>query len=475
MTPDAPFRTALETAPVAVVLCDRRGVVRWLNALARTQRDAPPDDDPRGRAWRDAFPHLAGGGFEGAFEAVAEAEPGHVDTVDVPGADGLRRLRLSRLPDDTVAVYFDPPAQGRATPTPASGTDRQGQEVRGLREYRDAIERYPFGAIVSFDEDHRYLVVTGRGWIPTGVEPDILVGRTLEESWPPTPAFDLGELADVALDGREAIQRVPYEGRIFELWAGPMAPAADGRRRGLFVSHDVTSEVRHHERIRLLERATDAASVGITLVDVRRPSHPLVYVSQGFLRLTGYALSDVLGRNCRFLQGPSTDSVSVGEIRRAIAERRPVVQTLLNYRKDGTAFWNRVSITPFAPDGDDITHYVGIQEDVSEIRESQTERSHWQRLAELGTLAGSVAHDFNNYLMEIRGRVAICEGDAEADWGDELRGIDHAAAQGSALVAQLLGYARRSTDAGRGQAGDVLTCGAHARPEPSASVSAQPR
>ena len=104
------------------------------------------------------------------------------------------------------------------------------------------------------------------------------------------------------------------------------------------------------EWLALKDRALDVAAEGVTIADARRPDRPLIYANEGFERMTGYAAADVMGRNCRFLQGPDTDKAAMAEIRSALAENRECVVEILNYRKDGTTFWNRLSITPVSDD-----------------------------------------------------------------------------------------------------------------------------
>ena len=103
---------------------------------------------------------------------------------------------------------------------------------------------------------------------------------------------------------------------------------------------------RARAQLELKDRALAASAEGITIADASLPDNPLIYANAGFERLTGYSVADVLGRNCRFLQGPGTDPATVDTLRTAIREKREVTVQLLNYRKDGTPFWNRLSITP---------------------------------------------------------------------------------------------------------------------------------
>lgn len=96
------------------------------------------------------------------------------------------------------------------------------------------------------------------------------------------------------------------------------------------------------------------------------PDNPIVYATQGFLNLTGYALDQVLGRNCRFLQGPETDPKAVEKIRRSIEEGSDMSVCLLNYRVDGTTFWNQFFISALRDAAGNITNYVGVQCKVSD-------------------------------------------------------------------------------------------------------------
>jgi PAS domain S-box-containing protein len=124
----------------------------------------------------------------------------------------------------------------------------------------------------------------------------------------------------------------------------------------------------------LRERAVIATDITFTITDPRQPDNPLVWVNPSFTRVTGYESDEVVGRNCRFLQGPATDPEAVTAIRAAVAERRTVTTTLLNYRKDGTAFWNQLSISPVFDGSGDLVSFVGVQTDVTERVRVERER-----------------------------------------------------------------------------------------------------
>ncbi|MEF8773130.1 MAG: bacterio-opsin activator domain-containing protein [Halobacteriales archaeon] len=121
---------------------------------------------------------------------------------------------------------------------------------------------------------------------------------------------------------------------------------------------------------KLKERAMDEAPVGITIADMNEEDGPLIYINEAFERLTGFDAEAVAGHNCRFLQGPRTDDEPVATMRAAIENEEPASVELLNYRKDGTRFWNRVDVAPIFEDGE-LTHYVGFQTDVSRRKRAE--------------------------------------------------------------------------------------------------------
>jgi PAS domain S-box-containing protein len=136
--------------------------------------------------------------------------------------------------------------------------------------------------------------------------------------------------------------------------------------------------------------------MSFTISDPRQADNPLVWVNPSFSALTGYPSEEVLGRNCRFLQGRNTDRVAVGRVAEALRERRPVTEVLLNYRRDGTAFWNEIAISPVFDGAGDLVNFVGVQSDVTErivveqerraaLAEAEEARAELRMLAEATT------------------------------------------------------------------------------------------
>jgi PAS domain S-box-containing protein len=193
----------------------------------------------------------------------------------------------------------------------------------------------------------------------------------------------------------------------------------------------------------LRDRAMQSISQGITIVDARSADLPIVYASPSFEQLTGYAASEVEGRNTRFLQGADTDPASVAKIQQAIARGEECSVDILNYRKDGTPFWNALTVSPVTDDRGEITHFVGVQTDVTERRELEEHARTTRRLEALGQLAGGVAHDFNNLLTVIMGNAFLATQTATPENRQELDDILVAASKATDLVRQLLAFSRQ--------------------------------
>src|SRR5262249_25536942 len=145
-----------------------------------------------------------------------------------------------------------------------------------------------------------------------------------------------------------------------------------------------------------------------------------------FLRMTGYEPEEVLGQNCRFLQGPETDRAAIDEVRRAVAERRELAIEVMNYRKDGTTFWNALFLSPVFDENGKLVYFFGSQLDVSRRRDAEDALHQAQKMEALGQLTGGIAHDFNNLLQVMSGYVDMLQLGIEHDVDREgmLRSLD---------------------------------------------------
>ncbi|CAM9397812.1 unnamed protein product [Ectocarpus sp. 12 AP-2014] len=129
-----------------------------------------------------------------------------------------------------------------------------------------------------------------------------------------------------------------------------------------------------------LMQALMTSQQNFTISDPSMPDNPIVYASQGFLTLTGYTIQNVIGRNCRFLQGPGTDPRAIDIIRRGVAEGRDTSVCLMNYKADGTPFWNQFFVAALRDDTGKIVNFVGVQ---GEVHEEAQDRDFRERLRKI--------------------------------------------------------------------------------------------
>ncbi|MCQ4189007.1 PAS domain S-box protein [Methylocystis suflitae] len=140
------------------------------------------------------------------------------------------------------------------------------------------------------------------------------------------------------------------------------------------VDHDITARKQSEDALRIRNRAIESVHIGIVICDARIPGNPNIYVNPALSRITGYTREELLGHSMNLLQGPETDPAALDEIRRAISKGQSCEVTMKNYRKDGSAFWNELLISPVVDDAGAITHYIGIQTDVTERRKAEESR-----------------------------------------------------------------------------------------------------
>ncbi len=176
---------------------------------------------------------------------------------------------------------------------------------------------------------------------------------------------------------------------------------------------DITERKQATEELLLLKVALEQTNTGIVISDARQPDCPLIYVNRPFEQLSGYSAEEVIGRNCRFLQGRGTEPAAVSQLRDAVRNGTECRVVIKNYRKDGALFWNELRISPVRDHLGRLTHFVGMQNDITErIRSEKTQR----RLARYNKLLlESTAEGI--YGMDLRGNLTFVNPSATAILG----------------------------------------------------------
>jgi PAS domain S-box-containing protein len=191
--------------------------------------------------------------------------------------------------------------------------------------------------------------------------------------------------------------------------------------------------------------AIEMTRMPMILTDPNEPDNPIAFANKAFLDLTGYEEEEVLGRNCRFLQGAQTDRNAVAELRDAVAERQSIAIELLNYRRDGSPFWNAVFIGPVYDTSGKLLYFFASQLDVTRRRNTEQSYRQAQKMESIGQLTAGLAHDFNNLLQVVNGNLDLLAAVTDSERAKRyVAAAQSAAERGAKLTRQLLAFARKT-------------------------------
>lgn len=154
----------------------------------------------------------------------------------------------------------------------------------------------------------------------------------------------------------------------------------DGKTYVLALIIDITERQKSEESQKVKTAALEAAFNGILITDAQRKDNPVIYCNPTFEKITGYSCDEVMGQNPRFLHNRGEDQQEVEKMKHAIRTGGKCRVVVRNYKKDGTLFWNEVSITPIKNAAGEITHWVGIQNDITERKTAEQEIEHLAKI-----------------------------------------------------------------------------------------------
>lgn len=212
-----------------------------------------------------------------------------------------------------------------------------------------------------------------------------LTGLSNEDIQGKTPSEIVGEEIGAGIesqysdcvDRKETIQypeTIPVDGEKRH-WETKLTPVVEDGTVVKLVGamRDVTEKKQRQQELELKQMAIEEAPIGISIADATVDDTPLVYVNEAFQSLTGYAADEICGQNCRFLQGEETDLETAETLREAVENEYPVSVDIRNYRADGSAFWNQVTVAPVTNGRDETTHIVGFQQEITTRRAREAE------------------------------------------------------------------------------------------------------
>ncbi|MBT4520138.1 MAG: PAS domain-containing protein [Halieaceae bacterium] len=187
-----------------------------------------------------------------------------------------------------------------------------------------------------------------------------------------------------------------------------------------------------------------AMNNGLVISDATSPDLPIIDVNQGFESITGYAREEIIGKNWFFLLGKDSAAELVSKMHEALEQGASFSGMILCYRKNGSQFWNDLSLDPVKGDSGEIQYYVSHMEDVSDWREAEDLLRRRQKMDAIGNMTGGVAHDFNNILAIMLGHLELLRDDL-ADQPQLKEAVDlifHAGQRAATLTARLLRFSK---------------------------------
>ncbi len=180
----------------------------------------------------------------------------------------------------------------------------------------------------------------------------------------------------------------------------------------IFTGQDITSIRQAESELKIMKQALDSSENGIVISSTQKSFLPIIYVNPAFIKTTGYSREESLGVSCSFLQGKDTDPDTIKALQQALKRRDAISVEILNYRKDGSEFWNELALSPVHNSQNEITHYIGIQNDVTVRKEQEALLEQARKDAEAASIAkgeflASMSHEIRTPMNGVLGMLGL--------------------------------------------------------------------
>ena len=310
---------------------------------------------------------------------------------------------------------------------------------------------YAFAAVLT--PEGELLEVNRTGLVQAGLKPEDVVGKPFPDLYWWSHSTDVRDELVQAIRTAAKGEVVRYdtslqlaENKVIQI-DFQLTPLFDDEG---VVTHlvpsgfDITDRLKLDIQQRVFQYAFESSLTAMVISDATKPDNPITYVNPGFEALTGYSSKDVIGKNCRFLQGPETDPKSVQAIREAVSKGKGIRMGLLNYRKDGEPFWNELIVTPVRNEQGELLNFVGVQLDMTRQQEAEQKMVQARDVAEAANAAKSsfvanMSHEIRTPLTTIVGMTEmLLDRESDKSKHDTLQLIHQSSRHLATLVNDVL-------------------------------------
>ena len=286
----------------------------------------------------------------------------------------LRGQRYCRR--DFVPIIVDGVPQGRLWIHRDITESKSVQRLlRQNQERLKGVVESAMDAIITVDEALHVVLYNAAAARMFGVAPEEAIGAGIERFIPGrfrdahgghVRAFGNEGRTTRAMGRPGKVMALRADGAEFPVEASISHVVVEGRQLYTVIMRDVSEQLLAESELRLLGAVVAGSPQAILIADARAPDTPIIFANRAFETITGYAAADAIGRNCRFLQGTERSQPALAPLRAALSEGRACEVLLRNYRKDGSMFWNQLSLAPLRNAEGVLTHFIAVQNDASE-------------------------------------------------------------------------------------------------------------
>ncbi|NOY80811.1 MAG: PAS domain S-box protein [Kiritimatiellaeota bacterium] len=321
--------------------------------------------------------------------------------------------------------------------------------IQALKEsekrFRTFTEHAPLAIVVYVDGKVDY--ANAKAAEIVGVDAAELIGRSMLDFIHPDHHAQVKRRYARALNN-EKLETVEEQlllpgNRVIDVEVNAMPIEIAGKRGVMAILNDITRRKQAEAEVRKLSQAVEQSPISVVITDALAD---IEYVNATFSKITGYAPEEVIGRNPRILQSGQTPPETYEELWSTVTVGKVWSGEFINKKKDGAIFWEKAVVSPMFGANGQISHYLGMKEDVTELHRLEERIRQAQKMEALGNLAGGIAHDLNNILTPIVGYTDMSRDmvPPNSELHDQLNQVILASKRAKELIQQLLSFSRQS-------------------------------